>query len=63
MKIPVNQMRIEAEQIKTRQKTRKAAGVPKNVTPEMLYEMLFDILENQARIENKLNRLEEKSRA
>lgn len=49
-------MREELKQIKQRQKQRKEQGIPKNVTNTQLYEMLFDILENQARIMNYLER-------
>lgn len=47
----------ELKEIKERQQARKATGVPKNVTPEMIYQALIDILENQSRIENKLNEI------
>lgn len=47
----------ELRQIKSRQKARKQAGKPTKVTLEMIYEQNSDILENQARIENKLNEL------
>lgn len=49
---PVNQSAEELRQIKARQRARKQAGKPAKVSNETLYEMLSDILENQARIEN-----------
>lgn len=53
--IPANPMRIELEQIKQRQRQRKQQE-PEKVTNKMLYEMLSDVLENQARIMNYLER-------
>ena len=50
-------LNAELKDIKERQQARKAAGTPKNVTPEIIYYVLIDILENQARLENKLNEL------
>lgn len=55
--IPANPKRIELEAIKECQRQRKARGKPQKVTNEMLYEMLMDILENQARHENWLKEL------
>ncbi|HOV79350.1 MAG TPA: hypothetical protein PK728_04530 [Bacillota bacterium] len=49
-------MREELKQIKQRQLQRKEHDTPAKVTNEMLYEMLFDVLENQARIMNYLER-------
>lgn len=57
MRIPVDKMRVELDEIKTRQKARKQSGKPAKVTNEMLYEMQSDILENQARLENLLREL------
>jgi len=57
MKIPVDKQRVELDEIKARQKARKQAGKPAKVTNEILYEIQMDIMENQARIENKLNEL------
>jgi hypothetical protein len=48
---------IELRTIKSRQKARMEAGIPKNVTPEMIYQAQMDILENQARQENLLREL------
>jgi len=55
--IPANPKRIELEAIKERQRQRKAHGKPQKVTNEMIYEMLMDILENQARHEDWLKKL------
>lgn len=55
--IPADPAAEELRQIKARQRARKKAGTPEKVTLEMLYEQNSDILENQARIENKLNEL------
>jgi hypothetical protein len=55
--VPADHMRVELDAIKDRQKDRKQAEAPEKVTNEMLYEMLFDVIENQARIENALNKL------
>lgn len=52
--IPVDLKRLELDNIKARQKARKEAGTPKNVTLEMIYQAQIDILENQARQENML---------
>ncbi|MCL5290301.1 MAG: hypothetical protein M1489_04610 [Firmicutes bacterium] len=46
----------ELKEIKTRQKARKKEGKPAKITNDMLYEMLSDVLENQARIMNYLER-------
>ena len=53
--VPANPMRIELDQIKKRQKERKTKK-PEKITNELLYEMLSDVLENQARIMNYLER-------
>ncbi|GBF34157.1 hypothetical protein DCCM_3269 [Desulfocucumis palustris] len=50
-------MRVELEQIKQRQVQRKQEGKPSKITNDMIYEMLSDVLENQARIENMLRKL------
>ena len=55
--IPADPMRVELDEIKARQQQRKHAGIPGTVKKTNLYQMLSDILENQARIENKLNQL------
>jgi hypothetical protein len=56
--VPVDKMRVELEEIKQRQLDRKNNLVDnKKITNQMLYHMLYDILENQARLENKLNEL------
>lgn len=47
----------EFKEIKERQQARKVAGVAKNVTSEMIYQILIDILENQIRMDDKLNEL------
>jgi len=47
-------MREELKEIKQHQLQRKEQGTLTNVTNEILYEMLSDILENQARIMNYL---------
>lgn len=57
MKIPIDKMRVELDEIKNRQKVRKQAGKPVKVSNETIYEMLSDILENQARQENMLREL------
>lgn len=57
MKILIDKMRVELDEIKARQKARKQAGTPAKVTIEMLYEMQMDILENQARQENMLKEM------
>lgn len=49
--------RQELDAIKARQKARKEAGVPAQVTNKELYQMLSDILENQAKIENRLMKI------
>lgn len=62
-RVPADPMRVELEQIKQRQKDRKAKGLPKNIANEYLAQMLSDVLENQARIENMLNELRRKCSA
>jgi hypothetical protein len=47
-------MQEELKEIKQRQLQRKEQSTLTNVTNEILYEMLKDILENQARIINYL---------
>ena len=54
--IPVDNMRLELEEIKTRQKQRKSNNKSKPTNND-IYEMLIDVLENQARIENMLKLL------
>jgi hypothetical protein len=57
--IPADPARVELDQIKERQLDRKSivsAGIG-NQGYEALYQMLYDIIENQARTENKLNKL------
>lgn len=49
--------RLEAEAIAARQRARKLAGTPGQVSDRELYQMLFDILENQSRLERKLDKL------
>ena len=49
-------MQEELRIIKQRQQQRKEQGIPAKATNEMLYEMLSDVLENQARIMNYLER-------
>lgn len=56
-KIPIDPFKQEHREIKARQRDRKTKGKPGKVSNEMLYEMLSDILENQARIENMLNKI------
>lgn len=57
MIIKKSQEEILSEEIKSRQLARKQAGIPKNVTPEMIYQAQMDIIENQARQENLLREL------
>lgn len=57
--IPVDGKRVELDQIKQRQRARKADGMTQKVTNEALYQMGLDILENQARQENTLRELRE----
>lgn len=54
---PADQARQDLAAIKARQKARKEAGVPAQVTNKELYQMLSDILENQAKIENMLTKI------
>lgn len=54
---PADPKRLELEQIKQRQKQRKQEGKPAKVANDILYEMLSDVLENQARFENMLKKL------
>ena len=55
--VPINQMRKELDEIKARQKQRKAQkGPQEEATNNVLYTMLSDILENQARIMNYLEK-------
>lgn len=54
--IKPDQATEEWKAIKQRQRLRKEQGTPMKVTNEMLYEMLSDILENQARLMNYLER-------
>jgi len=51
--IPADPHRVALDEIKVRQRTRKESGIPKTVTLEILYQAQMDILENQARIENR----------
>jgi hypothetical protein len=53
--VPANPMRVELDKIKKRQRERKAKK-PEKITIELLYEMLSDVLENQARIMNFLEK-------
>lgn len=53
--IPADPMRVELEQIKQRQRNRKTNGIPKDPSNEYLAQMLSDVLENLARVENQLN--------
>lgn len=55
--IPADPQRIALDEIKARQRARKEAGTPKNLTTEMIYQAQLDILENQARQENMLREL------
>jgi hypothetical protein len=55
--IPADPTRVELDAIKARQVVRVKSGIPAQVKDEELYQMLFDVLENQARTENKLNKL------
>jgi hypothetical protein len=55
--IPADPKRLELEAIKERQRQRKANGKPSKVTNEILYEMLIDVLENQARHEDWIREL------
>ncbi len=49
--VPANLMRVELDAIKKKQKERKEEK-PEKITNELLYGMLSDVLENQARIMN-----------
>jgi hypothetical protein len=53
--VPAKPMRVELDAIKARQKERKAKK-PEKITNDLLYEMLSDVLENQARIMNFLEK-------
>ena len=53
--IPIDHKRLELEQIKQRQRERKQ-NKPVKTTNEQLFDMLSDVLENQARIINFLER-------
>jgi len=55
--IPIDNMRVELEEIKTRQKQRKQNDEFIKPTNKDIYNMLLDVLENQARIENMLKLL------
>lgn len=55
-KIPANPATTELKDIKKRQLERKTEGKPAEITNEVLYDMLFDVLENLARVENALNK-------
>lgn len=55
--IPADPKRLGLEAIKERQRQRKANGKPSKVTNEILYEMLIDVLENQARHEDWIREL------
>lgn len=55
--IPADPKRLKLEAIKERQRQRKANGKPSKVTNEILYEMLIDVLENQARHEDWIREL------
>jgi hypothetical protein len=57
--IPASPSTIELREIKKRQLDRKQ-DPSKKVTNEELYQMLFDILENQARQENRIKAIAEK---
>lgn len=56
-KIPIDQLRVNVEAVKTRQKERMKTGKPQNISLNNIYQMLFDVLENQAQLENKINQL------
>lgn len=53
--IPANPQRMVAEEISQRQKKRKENGKPREITNEILYELLMDIMEKQELLEQKLN--------
>lgn len=55
--IPVNPANEELRQIKARQKARQKIGKPQKVSLDDVYQMLSDVLENQARQENMLREL------
>lgn len=57
IQIPADPRRQELDAIKARQRARKAAGTPGNVTNKEIWQMLYDILENQKRIESKMDKL------
>ncbi|SDE96745.1 hypothetical protein SAMN04488542_10453 [Fontibacillus panacisegetis] len=59
--IPADPLRVRSEEIKARHNSRKEnelqslkASVATNVTNEMLFEMLNDVLERQEILENRL---------
>ena len=54
--IPLNPKKQELREIKARQVDRKN-NKPDKVTDDLIYQMLADILENQARFENALNEI------
>lgn len=47
----------EIVEVKRRQRERRSTGRPKRITNEMLYDMLSDVLENQAYLENEIRKL------
>jgi hypothetical protein len=55
--IPADQQRIALDEIKARQRVRKDAGTPKNLSLKDIYQAQLDILENQARQENMLREI------
>lgn len=62
--IPADPVRVKSEEIKARHNSRKEnelhglkASVATNVTNEMLFEMLNDVLERQEILENRLQNI------
>lgn len=61
--IPADPMRLRAEEIKNRHSKRSAASLKsKEVTLEMLYELLGDILDQQAILATRLDSLVKEKR-
>lgn len=63
--IPADPLRLKSEEIKARHHKRQESGLEEvkasdasvNVTNEMLYEMLHDVLERQEILENRLQNI------
>lgn len=57
-RVPADIVKTGVKDIKVRQRSRKETGKPQKVTGDILYQMLYDILENQANAENMLKKLQ-----